>query len=65
VNGRLSNPVYPWLKSRCGPPTSSFTASNFITWNPVLTTDITWNFEKARCLPVRSLLAAMLTVGRV
>lgn len=37
--------VYTWLKSRCGATETDFVSAMYISWDPVYTTDITWNFE--------------------
>jgi len=46
VNGKSQLPLYTWLKGRCGAPSPNFVSAPNIQWDPVLTTDITWNFEK-------------------
>jgi len=46
VNGAAENEIFRWMKTRCGPPSTSIGNSQYITWTPVMTTDITWNFEK-------------------
>jgi glutathione peroxidase len=46
VNGGDQMAVYGWLKSRCGPPIPYIGDTAYISWTPVMTTDITWNFEK-------------------
>ncbi|EFA76186.1 Glutathione peroxidase like protein [Heterostelium album PN500] len=48
VNGDPStvNPVFNWLKSGCGPITQTILETSLISWTPVMTNDITWNFEK-------------------
>jgi glutathione peroxidase len=45
VNGADQHPLYTWLKSSCGVPSTSFVSAEYISWDPVFTTDITWNFE--------------------
>jgi len=48
VNGELANPIYRWLKNQCGAPSPNLTpnGATFVSWTPVMTNDITWNFEK-------------------
>jgi len=46
VNGQGENPIYTWLKGHCGPTSPVIGIMPYISWSPVLTTDITWNFEK-------------------
>jgi len=46
VNGQNTDPVYVWLKARCGTPTIVFTPQEYISWNPVQTNDLIWNFQK-------------------
>jgi len=46
VNGNGQSPLYTWLKSACPAPSQNFVSAEFIDWDPVLTNDITWNFEK-------------------
>jgi len=46
VNGNTQQPIYTWLKGRCPNPSINFISAPNIRWTPVLTTDITWNFEK-------------------
>jgi glutathione peroxidase len=46
VNGQNQIPLFTYLKSLCGAPGTSFVPAEYISWDPVLTTDITWNFEK-------------------
>jgi len=46
VNGKDQFPLYTWLKGRCGAPNMQFLPGNYIGWNPVYISDITWNFEK-------------------
>jgi len=46
VNGKSQLPLYTWLKGRCGNPSINFISAPYINWDPVLTSDITWNFEK-------------------
>jgi len=46
VNGDQQHPIYTWLKSACGAPSTNFLSADEIDWDPVYTSDITWNFEK-------------------
>jgi len=46
VNGQSESPLYKWLKSACPAPSLNFIDAGDISWNPVYTNDITWNFEK-------------------
>jgi len=46
VNGAQQDPIYTWLKSACPAPSDNFLDGGDITWDPVYTNDITWNFEK-------------------
>jgi len=46
VNGQQQHPIYTWLKSACGAPSPNFLPGAEIDWDPVYTSDITWNFEK-------------------
>jgi len=46
VNGADQHPLYTWLKAAC-PPTNPWIGNMpYISWSPVMTTDITWNYEK-------------------
>jgi len=46
VNGNGQDPIYTYLKSACGAPSINFLSADEIDWDPVYTSDITWNFEK-------------------
>jgi len=46
VNGQGQDPIYTYLKGACGAPSMNFISAEFIDWDPVYTSDITWNFEK-------------------
>jgi len=46
VNGAKESPLYTWLKSACPQPSVNFLDAGDISWNPVYTNDITWNFCK-------------------
>ncbi|EFA76187.1 glutathione peroxidase 1 [Heterostelium album PN500] len=48
VNGDPSqiSPVFQWLRSGCGATSQTIIDTSLISWTPVLTNDITWNFEK-------------------
>jgi len=47
VNGADQDPIYTFLKGACPNPSINFVdPSVAISWDPVYTTDITWNFEK-------------------
>jgi len=46
VNGQNQDPIYTWLKSGCPAPSINFVSAEFISWDPVYTNDISWNFEK-------------------
>jgi len=46
VNGQNQDSIYTWLKSACPAPSINFVDGPDISWSPVFTSDITWNFEK-------------------
>jgi len=46
INGIGMNPVFKFVRSRCGPPKDDMISTKFISWTPVSIRDITWNFEK-------------------
>ncbi|GAM25455.1 hypothetical protein SAMD00019534_086300, partial [Acytostelium subglobosum LB1] len=48
VNGELDtiNPIFRWLKSGCGLPTTTIGLTSMISWTPVMYNDIEWNFGK-------------------
>jgi len=46
VNGAGANPVFGWLTAACGATSSQFLDAEYISWSPVLTTDVTWNYNK-------------------
>jgi len=46
VNGADEDRIYTWLKGGCPSPSVNFLPAEFISWTPVYTNDIAWNFEK-------------------
>jgi len=46
VNGKNQNPIYTFLKSRCDSPQERFSDVKNLFYEPLLTNDIRWNFEK-------------------
>jgi len=46
VNGQHTSLVYKFLKVRCKAPSPLIGNPQYIQWYPVMTNDITWNFEK-------------------
>jgi len=48
VNGDPSqvHPLYNFLKSVCPQPSPTIPRYPFLSWSPVMPSDITWNFEK-------------------
>jgi len=46
VNGDGTDPVYQFLKARCGPANPIIGNLKYISWTPVAYNDVTWNFEK-------------------
>jgi glutathione peroxidase len=47
VNGATRHPAYAYLTGVCPQPSPFFSdGATWIPWAPVMTNDITWNFEK-------------------
>jgi len=46
VNGQNEQPIYTFLKSSCGDPGNIMSDRTLISWNPVKSSDLTWNFTK-------------------
>lgn len=46
VNGVDQDPLYTFLKASCPPPKELMGLAEDYFWDPIRTTDITWNFEK-------------------
>jgi glutathione peroxidase len=46
VNGDTETELYAWLKDMCPRPTRIIATTPYISWRPIKSTDIKWNFEK-------------------
>jgi glutathione peroxidase len=46
VNGENEHALYTFLKSRCPPPTKSFSSKDRLFYSPMHANDLRWNFEK-------------------
>merc|ERR1739838_195305 len=46
VNGEHELKLFTWLKDVCPPPGNIISSSNVVTWKPIKTNDIRWNFVK-------------------
>eukprot|EP01087_Luapelamoeba_hula_P002604 TRINITY_DN1227_c0_g1_i1.p1 TRINITY_DN1227_c0_g1~~TRINITY_DN1227_c0_g1_i1.p1 ORF type:complete len:146 (-),score=10.25 TRINITY_DN1227_c0_g1_i1:750-1187(-) len=48
VNGDPTQvyPLYNYLKSVCAQPSPIIGETQYMTWEPIMVSDITWNFEK-------------------
>uniref|UniRef100_H2XPC7 Glutathione peroxidase n=1 Tax=Ciona intestinalis TaxID=7719 RepID=H2XPC7_CIOIN len=46
VNGRHEHTIYKNVKASCPPTTLNLGSTRNMYWNPVKSTDITWNFNK-------------------
>ena len=46
VNGASQHPVYAWMKTQCPAPSQLYGDLQYVSWNPLLVNDVTWNFGK-------------------
>jgi len=46
VNGDSEVPLFAWLKDMCARPNRIIATSPIISWRPIKSTDVKWNFEK-------------------
>ena len=46
VNGLGTEPIYGWMKSLCPAVSPMIGDTAYISWSPVTTSDVEWNFEK-------------------